>query len=263
MLDITSQSSRSAAAGRRTGGGGRVLSAGLLACALLASGQASAGDLGLSGNQAGGAYTLQVRSWRDIPFRSVVRQQYDFSCGSAAVATLLRYHYGRDVNETQAFRSMYEQGDQAKIRAVGFSMLDMKRYLESVGYRADGFRISLDRLAQMHVPAIALITRQGYKHFVVIKGVRGDKVLLGDPSRGLEIHTRAEFESWWNGIALAVRAGPGSGADLSFNRDDEWRPWASAPTDTIGDRNHPGNLTLDLPMLYQISRISVINGGGQ
>ena len=263
MQHSTTQSPRSAAAGHRTGGGGRVLRAGLLAFALVVTGQASAADLGLNGNQAGGSYTLQVRSWHDIPFRSVVRQQYDFSCGSAAVATLLRYHYGREVSETQAFRSMFDQGDQTKIRQVGFSMLDMKNYLESVGYRADGFRISLDRLAQMRVPAIALITRNGYRHFVVIKGVRGDKVLLGDPSRGLEIHSRAEFESWWNGIALAVRAGPGAGNDLNFNRDDEWRPWAAAPTDTIGDRNHPGDLTRELPTLYQISPVSVINGGGQ
>lgn len=247
----------------RHGGGQRWLCAGALALAVCASGQARAADLGLNSSQAGGAYTMHVMSWRDIPFRSVVRQQYDFSCGSAAVATLLRYHYQRDVTETQAFRSMYEQGDQAKIRAVGFSMLDMKRYLESVGYRADGFRISLDRLAQMRVPAIALITRNGYKHFVVIKGVRGDKVLLGDPSRGLEIHSRAEFESWWNGIALAVRAGPGSGGELNFNRDDEWRPWAAAPTDTIGDRNRPGDLTFDVPTLYQIAPISVVGGSAQ
>ena len=34
----------------------------------------------------GGSYTIGVTSWRDIPFRTVVRQQYDYSCGSAAVA---------------------------------------------------------------------------------------------------------------------------------------------------------------------------------
>jgi hypothetical protein len=113
----------------------------------------------------------------------------------------------------------------------------------------------------MRVPAIALINRDGYRHFVVIKGVRAGKVLVGDPSRGLAIHDRAAFEGWWNGIALAIRSGPGAQDDLHFNRDEDWRPWASAPVDTIGDPNHPGALMRDLPTLYQISPVAVINGG--
>jgi hypothetical protein len=211
--------------------------------------------------EAGGNYSVQVMSWRDIPFRTVVRQQYDFSCGSAAVATLLRFHYGRDVSETQAFRAMYEAGDQAKIREIGFSMLDMKRYLESIGYRADGFRISLDRLAQMRTPAIALITRDGYRHFVVVKGLRDGKVLVGDPSRGLEIHDRAAFESWWNGIALAIRSGPGATDNLQFDRESDWTPWSRAPMGAAGQAFEPGQLTRELPTLYQIAPPSIQNGG--
>ena len=34
---------------------------------------------------SGGAFDLQVVSYRDIPYRTVVRQQYDYSCGSAAL----------------------------------------------------------------------------------------------------------------------------------------------------------------------------------
>ena len=34
-----------------------------------------------------GPANVQVMTWRDIPFRTVVRQQHDYSCGSAAVAT--------------------------------------------------------------------------------------------------------------------------------------------------------------------------------
>ncbi|WP_204283799.1 C39 family peptidase, partial [Klebsiella pneumoniae] len=69
-------------------------------------------------------------------FRTVVRQQYDYSCGSAAVATLLRYHYGRPTVESDVFSAMWRSGDQAQIKRAGFSMLDMKRYLDSQGYMA-------------------------------------------------------------------------------------------------------------------------------
>lgn len=69
--------------------------------------------------EAGGSYTISVVSWRDIPFRTVVRQRYDYSCGSAAIATLLRHHYGLDAREAQVFQSMYARGDQERIQRVG------------------------------------------------------------------------------------------------------------------------------------------------
>lgn len=208
-----------------------------------------------------GTFTVPVMSWRDIPFRSVVRQQFDFSCGSAAIATLLRFHYQRDVNEMHAFRAMFETGDKAKIEKLGFSMLDMKRYLESMGYRADGFRIDLDRLSAMKIPGVALITLNGYKHFVVVKGVRGDQVLVGDPNVGLRTYNRAEFEGMWNGIILAIRSGPGSDLNLGFNADAEWTPWSRAPLQDIGDRTvRPGDLLRELPTLYQITPIDITNG---
>jgi uncharacterized protein len=90
-------------------------------------------------------------------FRTTLHQKYDFSCGSAAVATLLTYHYNRPVNEAQVFQAMYERGDKAKIQKQGFSLLDMKRFLESQGYQADGFEIGVDKLAEAGVPGIALV----------------------------------------------------------------------------------------------------------
>lgn len=262
MTIVTSTPERAAPAASPVARSGRafLLAAGLLVGSLPAATTNAHAEVRFHG-EAGGSYAVNVMSWRDIPFRTVVRQQYDFSCGSAAVATLLRFHYGRDVSETMAFRAMYEAGDQAKIREIGFSMLDMKRYLESIGYRADGFRISLDRLAEMRVPAIALITRDGYRHFVVIKGMRDGKVLVGDPSRGLETHDRAAFESWWNGIALAVRSGPGAADDLQFDRESDWRPWAGAPLRDLPPALDAAHLTRELPTLYQISPPSVLNGG--
>ena len=47
----------------------------------------------------GGAYTLKVTSLKEARFRTTVPQQYDFSCGSAATATLLTYQYGHPVSE--------------------------------------------------------------------------------------------------------------------------------------------------------------------
>lgn len=203
--------------------------------------------------EAGGTYSVAVISWRDIPFRTVVRQQYDYSCGSAAVATLLRHHYGLSVNEGDVFQSMYAVGDQARIQDVGFSMLDMKRYLEERGFAADGLRLSLDRLASLDVPAIALITRDGYRHFVVVKGVSESEVLVGDPTFGLQTYSRADFEAVWNGVVLAVRHTPEGTAAPAFNRAEEWLPWAVAPVGDARQPVSPSDMLLALPELYQIT----------
>lgn len=206
--------------------------------------------------EGGGHYNVAVMSWRDIPFRTVVRQQYDYSCGSAAVATLLRYHYGLPVTEAEVFESMFERGDQPRIRQVGFSMLDMRGYLERRGYAADGLRLSLDRLATLNTPAIALISHNEYRHFVVVKGVSEDRVLVGDPTFGLQTYTRAEFEAVWNGVVLAIRRTPEGSAAPGYNRDDEWRPWAVAPLEQVRGPAPPSDLFLSARELYQISPIT-------
>ena len=67
----------------------RALIAGMV-CALAAA--PAAAEVRLTGPETGGSYQRQVMTWWDIPFRSVIRQRYDFSCGSAALATLLTSH---------------------------------------------------------------------------------------------------------------------------------------------------------------------------
>lgn len=203
--------------------------------------------------EAGGHYSVTVTSYRDIPFRTVVRQQYDYSCGSAALATLMHYHYGVSVGEAEIFRAMFERGDQERIRRVGFSMLDMRSFLETHGFTADGLRLSLDRLAALETPAIALITHDNYRHFVVVKGITDTHVLVGDPTFGLQIHTREAFQAMWNGVVLAVRRAPQTATTPVFNEEDEWRPWATAPLSDAPQPQSPSQLYRDLPEIYQIT----------
>ncbi len=183
-----------------------------------------------------GSFSVPVRSIKELrlerAFSTTVRQQFDFSCGSAAVATLLTYHYGRPVTESQVFQAMFAQGDQAKIRRYGFSLLDMKRYLESRGFLADGFEVTLDRLGKARVPAIALIQDNGYNHFVVIKGLREDKVLVGDPAMGARGIARAEFERMWaSGILLVIR----NHTELArFDVPEHWRIRLPSPLGSEG-----------------------------
>jgi predicted double-glycine peptidase len=178
---------------------------------------------------SGGEYQLVIVNYRDLPYRAVVRQQYDFSCGSAALATLLRYHYARPLSETDVFKAMWVSGDQAAIRAHGFSLADMKRYLGTIGIGADGYRVSLARLEQASIPAIAVVTLNGYKHFVVIKGIRAGQVLVGDPARGLVIWRADAFAKAWDGLIFVLHDPRDPGDHHGFNDAQAWGLVAAPP----------------------------------
>jgi predicted double-glycine peptidase len=177
-----------------------------------------------SSTAAVGDFTVPVLSWRQARLSGTLLQQYDFSCGSAAVATLLTHHYGLPTSEAAVFESMFAQGDQARIRRDGFSMLDLKRALAAYGLQADGFEQPLEKLQQAGLPAIVLISENGYQHFVVIKGLSAERVLIGDPAKGTRAMSRLAFDAVWrNRLLLVVHNRP----DLArFNLAADW---AAAP----------------------------------
>ena len=191
----------------------------------------------------GGELSIAVDSFQEQRFSDVIRQQYDFSCGSAAVASLLSHHYDDPVSEQEVFHSMFAMADGDKVRSEGFSMLDMKRYLALEGYVADGFRMPLAGLReQVRLPVIVLLTVDGFRHFVVIKGISEREVLVGDPARGLKVYPRHEFEQYWDGTAFVVRSHLQQGRD-SFLSDGNWPAMARAPVER-GLRERPGAHTL-------------------
>ena len=210
-----------------------------------------AGNVFLPG--IGGSFRVDVDSLKEARWETVVKQQYDFSCGSAAVATLLSFHYDQPTTEEEVFQAMYAVGNKQKIRKAGFSMLDMKRYLDKKGLRADGFKMTLEQFARIGVPAITLVNTRGYRHFVVIKGVEGDKVLIGDPAAGTTVVPRAQFEKIWSGAVLAAREEM-QVARANFNRADDWDTWPESPVSEGIVRSALSVFTLLLPGQNELGR---------
>lgn len=221
----------------------------LLGCLLVASmitTPAWSGNVSISLHGPGVSFNVDVPSNAEVRWESVIRQKYDFSCGSAAVATLLTYHYEAPTSEEVVFKTMIREGDRNKIQTEGFSMLDMKRYLDNRGLHSDGFRMSLDKLADLGTPGIALVNTRGYRHFVVIRGVDDKRVLLGDPAAGNTAISREDFEQIWGGAVLAAR----EKRDIArqyFNNDRDWGSWPSARLDQSGDQLGLGMFLLTLP----------------
>lgn len=185
--------------------------------------------------QAGGPYSVPVNSMKSLRFQNTIHQQYDFSCGSAALATLLTHHYSYPVSEQQIFREMYERGDREKVKKEGFSLLDIKNYLTAHGYKSDGYVADVDKLMVAKIPAIALIKERGYHHFVVIKGIRNERVLIGDPSNGTRAVTKAQFRAMSVSNILFIIRNKQEQAKFNLAAD-----WSVAPKGPIGDGIYRG-----------------------
>jgi predicted double-glycine peptidase len=213
-----------------------------IACtALLPLGSLRAATVAIPGIQ-GNSYGFHMTSLKEARFKSTIRQKYDFSCGSAAVATLLTYQYGYPVNEQSAFEQMYEHGNRQKISKEGFSLLDIKKYLQANGFDADGFQVPLEKLQQERLPAIVLIDEKGYHHFVVIKGLRDGRVLVGDPARGTRSMPLSQFDTLWKNHLVFVIHNRRSLA--IFNNPADWHVAPIAPLGLGIDRSGLGTLTL-------------------
>ena len=151
---------------------------------------------------------------------SVVVQHWDLSCGAAALATLLTYQHGDPVPEKDIARELiarhkYIDDPDLVLAQQGFSLLDLKRFVERRGYRGVAFgRLTLDDLVE-RAPIIVPLSLNGYNHFVIFRGILGDRVLVADPAWGNRTLLLARFEQAWIeydeigkvGFAVATRDG--------------------------------------------------------
>jgi predicted double-glycine peptidase len=216
---------------------------GLLAAGVVLAGSAAGVSAGELDYTLTGDFKVHVVSMREARFQTIILQKYDYSCGSAALASLLTYHYDRPTTEEVVFKAMFSTGDQAKIQSQGFSLLDMKVHLARQGLVADGYKMTLDRLAKLGVPVITLIDTGGYRHFVIIKGIRDDDVVIGDPAQGVIIVTREKFEPAWSGVVLVIRNEASRGKE-HFNLAQDWRVRQKAPYGTALTRDSLANFNL-------------------
>ena len=132
-------------------------------------------------------------SYREFRYEGVIGQTDWYTCGPAAVATLLTYYYDIPTTEVEALelaegfmRGMGLEPGPGR----GINALALKQTLEAKGIPTKGFRVKpedlRDYFARGGLPVIAHLTRPR-KHFVVAVGMVGDQIVLADPSWGRSI----------------------------------------------------------------------------
>lgn len=133
---------------------------------------------------------VPVNSWKTLRDDRIVKQNLDYSCGAASLATLLNSYFGREVTEEALLRAMNKGNGRA-------SFEDMARVLPQFGFRAQGFAASWEQLARLKMPVVVYVQNRKDDHFTVLRGLNGDTVWLADPSLGNRTYSREQFLAMW------------------------------------------------------------------
>lgn len=174
-------------------GVGHAASSLLLAAACLATGACA---------QVALAEHRPITSMLEIRRQHVVVQKFDLSCGAAALTTLLNFQHGEHLTEREVAIGLMQRKDYVDDPALvrrreGFSLLDLKRYVQSRGYDGVGFG-NLTWSDLLHnVPVMVPVNLMGYNHFVVFRGVVNGRVSLADPAWGNRTLPETVFRKAW------------------------------------------------------------------
>jgi len=148
-----------------------------------------------------------VRSLLEIRQEGVIVQKWETSCAAAALATVLTYSHNDPVSEKVVAQGMLRSTDPIKVKVRGgFSLLDMKRFVEIRGFKGAAYRgLSMEDLLTLQSPIVP-IDFHGNPHFVVVRGLNsaGD-VHLADPAFGNHAMSKEAFQAIWKeGIGFVV-----------------------------------------------------------
>ena len=140
----------------------------------------------------------QVIPLNEFQFKNITKQSFDYSCGSAALATLLNSYLGENFTERQVIQGLMDLGSKEKIaERRAFSLLDMKKFVSTLGYNGNGYKAELNDLETLGKPCILPIEFLGYRHFTIFRGIHGNHIFLADPYRGNTSYTLSAFKDMW------------------------------------------------------------------
>jgi uncharacterized protein len=148
-----------------------------------------------------------LTTWKDLRDKNVVKQSFDYSCGSGALATLMQIAFGEKVSEAEIIREILKDkavAEKEEIMKHGYSLLDLKRAAEAKGYLTATYRLKVENLFQLKGPVLIYFEPKGEKHFAVLKYVKGDRVYIADPARGNVRLSIYRFTELWPGYILAI-----------------------------------------------------------
>lgn len=136
------------------------------------------------------ALNVPIKSWKTLRDFQVVKQDLDYSCGAASLATILNEYYDQTVTEEEILKIMAKEDMRA-------SFDDMASALKELGFRGVGYAVSFEQLTRLKIPVIVYTKHRKDDHFSVLRGINKDTVWLADPSLGNRTYSQYQFLEMW------------------------------------------------------------------
>lgn len=133
---------------------------------------------------------IPIKSWKTLRDARIVKQDLDYSCSAASLATLLNEFYGQSITEEALLKAM----DKGDLRA---SFEDMQKTLPQFGFKAQGFAASYEQLMKLKAPVVVYLKHRKDDHFSVLRGIDENTVWLADPSLGNRTYSKTQFLEMW------------------------------------------------------------------
>lgn len=159
-------------------------------------------DMGISGARL----NKPVKNLKEIKGKYVVRQTLDYSCGPASLATVLSYYFQDRVSEEEIIKFLLLTTNLQKVKQRGgFSLLDLKNFAKYKGYNVVGYKMDLEYLVSFNKPILIPVNIKDYMHFVIFRGLKGDRVFIADPALGnMTMRVERFLNLWQGGIGLVL-----------------------------------------------------------
>jgi predicted double-glycine peptidase len=153
-----------------------------------------------------------VWSYKEIKEQNIVMQKYDYSCGAAVLATIIKYYWGDTINEMYFLDMLPKLGlseKEMKDRIEnGLTLTDLKNLANKAGYQATMAKVKFEELAEGKVPVVVGITVRKHEHFAVFRGADDRFTYLADPIRGNIRVPICDFLEQWQKNAILIVAKP-------------------------------------------------------
>ncbi|MGO4339805.1 peptidase domain-containing ABC transporter [Labrys sp. KB_33_2] len=136
----------------------------------------------------------------------LVRQAEASECGLACLAMIAGWH-GYDT-DLMALRQRFPTS------LKGMTLKDLLQVASRIGLGGRALRCELNELSKLRVPCIL---HWEFKHFVVLRKVKGDRAWLYDPANGVRVMSLKEISPLFTGVAIEFS--PTTGFDRKRDRN--------------------------------------------
>jgi predicted double-glycine peptidase len=135
--------------------------------------------------------TKPIKSWIEFKNENLTRQDYDYSCGSASLSTVMKHYYDQNISEKDVLDAVLKmKGLNKDLKRklededIALSFMDLSEYVKTIGYKAIGLALDIKALKKLKAPVILFVKIRKDEHFTVFRSMDEDNVYLSDPSFG-------------------------------------------------------------------------------